>query len=74
MTLHEYLNQDNPLKKPIVIVKEGEIKRGVHNKITGLTAIWIEGIEYEYLLRESTGAIYTCDEGNPRARSVFNLE
>ena len=74
MSLQEYLNQNDPIRRPIVMVSESEIKRGVHTKATGFTSIWIKGIFNEYALKESTGRIYTIDcDGNPKSPSVFNL-
>jgi hypothetical protein len=74
MTLQEYLNQENPVRKPLVGVGESEIKRGVHMKLIGFTSIWIRGIFNEYALHEKTGYIYTIDlDGNPKSISVFRL-
>ena len=74
MTLQEYLNQEDPIRRPIVMVSESEIKRGVHTKATGFTSIWIKGIFNEYALQERTGRIYTIDrDGNPSSPTVFNL-
>jgi hypothetical protein len=74
MSLQEYLNQENPVKRPLVALSEYEIKRGRHVKITGFTSIWIQGIFNEYSLHEESGTIYTIDEdGNPKNPSVFRL-
>ena len=74
MSLQEYLNQRDPIRRPVVLVKESEIRRGVHTKATGFTSIWLKGIFNEYALKESTGRIYTMDsDGNPRSPTVFNL-
>jgi hypothetical protein len=74
MTLQEYLNQENPVRRPLVGVSESEIKRGVHVKLTGFTSIWIRGIFNEYALHEKTGYVYTIDlDGNPKSISVFRL-
>jgi len=74
MTLNEYLNQTDPIRKPIVLVNEEEIQRGVHTKLTGFTSIWIEGIPTEYILHEKSGVIYTNDgDGNPGNVTVFRI-
>ncbi len=70
MTLNEYLNQEDPIRFPRVLVKENEIKRGTNYK--GHTSIWIHGIFNEYLLEDETGHVYTIDSfGNKKKLSVF---
>ena len=72
MSLQEYLNQEDPIRKPIVVFEEHEIRRGVHTKITGFTSAWVEGLDHEYALFEDSGVFYTIDgDGNPLNVSVF---
>lgn len=72
MNLQEYLNQGDPVKNPLVEVKEHEIIRLTRNRITGYSSVMIQGVRNEYVLNEVSGIFYTTDsDGNPKRVSVF---
>lgn len=73
MTLQEYLTQEDPIRGKLVYLNSEEITKGVNQRLTGFTPIWIEGLPgVEYSLHENTGNIYTTDpDGNPGRITVF---
>lgn len=64
MTLTEYLNQENPVRMPDVILQAGEYEvfgGGLHN----FDNIHVfEYPQYSYLVSKSTGAVWSKDETN----------
>jgi len=77
MTLTEYINQKEPIRKPKVILQDGEYKFGVtHTKgLDKVTQVFIKGFPYEYSVTNKRGCLYTTDsDGNQKKLSVFWLD
>jgi hypothetical protein len=77
MTLTEYLNQDNPVKMPNVLIESGEYKMGHFYGAIGakVADIRINGIGFYYCVKQDSNIVYTTDtNGNPKAPSCFIIK
>ena len=73
MTLEQYLNQDNPVRHPMVLLQEGEYRTWRGHTIKGepsKKAVVYVFPEYDYVLL-GTRLWTTDDDGNPLKPSVF---
>lgn len=77
MTLSQYLNQADPVRRPTVIVEFSEVSIGRFIGAIGskYAPVFINRIQAEYAVKEGSNLIYTTDEdGNPRRVSVFQFK
>lgn len=76
MTLAEYLNQQDPVKMPMVILAQNEYHQGNFIGIPGfkIASVTIPEIGYTYCVKEYNKRLYTTDEdGNPKSPSCFYI-
>jgi hypothetical protein len=82
MTLHEYLNQTEPVKMPTVFLQENEIIRhGTYKKgndtfnIIEVKQLWqIYGVGSPYIQINDSDCLYTTDsDGNKKSLSCFRV-
>lgn len=74
MTLTEYLNQENPVRMPKVLLDPSEYFVGNFFGAYGarVADVSIKGIEFSYVLKEGNPNVYTTDsQGNPDRPSCF---
>lgn len=87
MTLEEYLKQEDPSRKPYVLLEPHEYKLGVSYKVRGLdtyTQVFITSplfhdafpdLKGEYVMINQWPNLYTVDrDGNPRSISCFRIK
>jgi len=84
MTLTEYLNQETPIRKPVVYLERHQYSLGFQPKVispTTKTQVFIIDEEFvkmfgpiEYCLIGKGGILHTTDsDGNPKRLSTFRI-
>ncbi len=82
MTLTEYMNQDDPIRNPVVILTKDEFveHHSIWNGSEHLSFIEIPsrhkkyGIDGNYIQIDVSRELYThCENGNPKRLSCFRL-
>jgi hypothetical protein len=80
MTLHEYLNQADPVWSPRVLLEENELNVLSTARVAGEERSLVTIRSEDPLLRSAhylliRNRLWAMDrDGNPRARSVFHLK
>lgn len=72
--LTEYLNQENPVRMPRVVLQDDEYTLGFELKTINSTVqeVYIKGIPYTYCMYNGRSILYTTDsDGNPKKLSCF---
>ena len=76
MTLTQYLNQENPVRMPHVVLQTGEYSQGSFIGAPGkrFAPVSLHGIGF-YCVKEGDTRLYTVDnDGNPKSPSCFHLK
>jgi len=75
MTLSEYINQSEPKFRPTVKLETNEVDCSEWvGKYPRMRCVVVKHYEYTYIQKEGDPTLWVHDDhGNPRDRSVFNV-